>query len=264
MRWAHYTGALAAPAAPLLSMRPIPPPNPTDTQDAPAGVLEYRSPSTGLHRVQRAMRALETDETLGAASVGVKLVVGILLCLLPPLVVTLLLKRIEWRLRADFLPGFEVTFLVATAVLVPLLMRLERRTRGRFYADGVRDGMSAETTHYDASSVEGFRLRSPALEWRAYAEVALTGPVLVWSVIDAVSGKVPTDPPLRFVAAQIAVEVYDAGQSVALHELVRPDRPPWVVSRAIHYLLRRGWVCLSARRDRVLLTTPARERLALP
>jgi hypothetical protein len=235
----------------------LPPPRPTDTQDAPGGVLEYRSPSTGLHRVQRAMRALEADETLGAASVGIKLVVGILLCLLPPLVVALLLKRIEWRLRADFLPGFEGTFLVATAILVPLLMRLERRTRGRFNADGLRDGMSVETTRYDASSVEGFRLRSPALEWQVYAEVALTGPVLVRSVIDAVSGKVPADPPLRVVAAQIAIEVYDAGQSVALQELVRLGRPPWVVSQAIHYLLRRGWVCMSVRRDRVLLTTPA-------
>ena len=117
MRSGHYTGCLAAPAAPLLGMRPVPPPKPADTQDAPAGVLEYRSPSTGSHRVQRVMRALERDETFGAASVGLKLLVGIPLCLLAPLVVTVVLKSIEREFRADVLPGFEMTFLAATALL---------------------------------------------------------------------------------------------------------------------------------------------------
>jgi hypothetical protein len=223
--------------------------------------LDYRSPATGAHRVQRVMRELEAAETFGAASVGIKLLVGIPLCLPAPLVVTVVLKRLEWRWRADFLPGFEATFLLAAAVLVPLLMRLARRTRRQHFADGVRDGMTAESSRYRVSGSEGFRLRSPALEWHVYAEIALSGPRLVWSAIDAVSGKVAVDPPLRVAAAEVAVELCDAGESRALGELVRPNRPPPVVSRAVHYLLRRHWLCISTGRDRVWLTTPVRERL---
>ena len=222
--------------------------------------LDYRSPDTGAHRVQRVMRELEAAETLGAASVGIKLLVGIPLCLLAPLVVTLVLKRIERR--GDFLPGFEATLLLTAAIVVPLLMRSARRTRGPSFAEGVYDGMTAESSRYDVSSIEGFRLRSPAMEWQVYADIALAGPRLVWSAIDAVSGKVAVDPPLRVVAAEIAIGLFEAGESRLLRELVRPNRPPRLVARAVHYLLRRDWLCISPGRDRVWLATPVRERLA--
>jgi hypothetical protein len=228
----------------------------------PPPTLDYRSPATGAHRVQRVMRQLEAAETFGAASVGIKLLVGIPLCLLAPLVVTLTLKRIEWGWRTDFLPGFEVTFLLAAAVLVPVLMGLARRTRGQTWADNVQDGMTAESSRYDVSSTDGFRLRSPAMEWQVYTDIALAGPRLVWSVMDAVRGKVAVDPPLRVVAAEIAIGLFEAGESMSLRQLVRPNRPPWLVARAVRYLLRRDWLCISPGRDRVWLTTPARERLA--
>jgi hypothetical protein len=219
--------------------------------------LDYRSPDTGAHRVQRVMRELEAAETLGAASVGVKLLLGIPLCLLAPLVVTLILKRIEWEFRSEFLPGFEATFLLAAAVLVPVLMRLARRTDGQ----GVGSGMTAESSRYEVTATEGFRLRSPAMEWQVYLEIVLGGPRLIRSAIDAVSGKVAVDPPLRVVAAEIAIGLLEAGESRSLRELVRPNRPPRLVARAVHYLLRRDWLCISPGRDRVWLTTPARQFL---
>jgi hypothetical protein len=72
---------------------------------------------------------------------------------------------------------------------------------------------------------------------------------------------VAVDPPLRVVAAEIAIGLSEAGESRLLRELVRPSRPPPLVARAVHYLLRRDWLCITPGRDRVWLTTPTRERL---
>jgi len=220
--------------------------------------IDYRSPATGSHRIQRVVGELSADEKLGAASVGVKLLLGVPLCLLGPLFVTALLSSIEYRAHGEWLPGFGMTFLLVTAVLVPLLMLLERRTRGQFLSDSVK----GESTPWSASSYGEYELQSAKLAWIGYVEVALTGPRLVLEAVGSLRGRKPVDPPLRVAAAEIAVELFDAGEGMPLQQLVRQDRPPAYVWRAVSYLARREWVGISSRRDRVWLATPVRERLA--
>jgi hypothetical protein len=220
--------------------------------------LDYRSRDTGAHRVQRVVGELTADDRFGAASVGLKLLIGVPLCLVGPLFLTVILLSFESQMRADWLPGFGVTFLLATAVLVPLLMWLERRTRGQFLSDSVK----GESVPWSASSYGEYELQSAKLTWIGYIEVALTGPRLVWEAIEALRGRTPVDPPLRVAAAEIAVELFDAGEGMPLQQLVRPGRPPARVWRAVSYLARRDWVGISTRRDRIWLATPVRERLA--
>jgi hypothetical protein len=207
--------------------------------------------------VQRVLGELAADEKLGAASVAVKFLLGIPLCLVGPLLVTVILKYVELRGHGDWLPGFGSTFLLAAAVLVPLLLLLEFRTRGGFFSNTLQ----GESSPFTASSYGEFRLQSAKLAWLGYTEVALTGPRLVLEAVEALRGHKPVNLPLRVAAAEIAVELFDAGGGVALQQLVRPDRPPAIVWGAVSYLARREWVGISSRRDRVWLATPVRERL---
>jgi hypothetical protein len=141
---------------------------------------------------------------------------------------------------------------------VPLLLLLEFRTRGGFFSDSLQ----GETSPFTASSYGEFRLQSAKLAWLGYTEVALTGPRLVLEAVEALRGRTPMDAPLRLAAAEIVVDLFDAGEGRPVQQLVRSDRPPAVVWRAVSYLARREWVGVSTRRDRVWLATPVRHRLA--
>jgi hypothetical protein len=192
-----------------------------------------------------------------AAAIG-KLALGIPLCLLGPFLVAAVVKSIELRAGGGVLPSFPAMWAVATVVLVPLLMWLERRTRGEFYAESVR----GETSPLEASSYGEYQLQSTKFLWTAYTEIALLGPRLLWAFIDWAMQRPVANPEVRVAAAQVVVELFNAGQGVPLRQLVQPGRPPEAVNGAIRYLLARDWVGTSKRGDRVWLLTPVRERLA--
>lgn len=63
------------------------------------------------------------------------------------------------------------------------------------------------------------------------------------------------------LAAEVAIDLLDAGEGLPIRKLVRPDRPEAVLLGAVDYLVRCNWADTSSRRDRVWLTSPARERL---
>lgn len=233
----HQPGAAAAPAQPT---------------------LDYRSPATGSPRVQRVARELALAESLGGAAVAAKVALGVPLSLIGPFVVAAVLFTMDRRLRAGVLPGFGATFLLVAAAVVPLLMWLERRSRGEFFVDSVR----GETSPLAASGYGEYELQRTTFGWIAWTEIALTGPRLLWEAIDSLRGRAPVDHPFRILAAEIAVELLDAGEGVPVGQLVRPDRPAPLVLRAIEYLVQCDWAGLSSRRDRVWLATPVRERLA--
>jgi hypothetical protein len=155
------------------------------------------------------------------------------------------------------LPSFAVTFALACLVLVPLLMWLERRTRGEYLTDAVR----GETSPLDASSLGEYELQKGKMIWTAYVESALLGPRLLWHVFDRARGTPAGDRTVRTVAAEIVVQLLDAGEGMPVRRLVRPGRTQPEIQWAIGYLRSRNFADLSSRKDRVWLTTPARERL---
>jgi hypothetical protein len=154
--------------------------------------------------------------------------------------------------------GLFMTFVIVSAFLVPLLMWYERRTRGEFLTDSVR----GETSPFEASSYGEFEMQRSRMAWYGYVEIALTGPRLLWEVIDQLRGSTPVDQALRVIAAQVADELYEAGEGRSIGTLVREDRSIKVVWNAVHYLIRREWVDISSRKDRVWLASDVRERLA--
>jgi hypothetical protein len=150
--------------------------------------LEYRSPAAaaaGSPRVERGARELAGAEALGGAAVGLKWALGVPLSLIGPFVLSSFLFGIDRRLQTGIMPGFGATFLLVTAAVVPLLMWLERRSRGEFFLDSVR----GEPTTREASSGGEYELQSAKFGWLAWTEVALTGPRLIWEAIDAQRGR---------------------------------------------------------------------------
>lgn len=213
-------------------------------------VLDYRSPAATSARAQRVMNELAGSERRGAAAVVTKLVIGLPLTLIAPVFITLIC--IAGRLRAGY-PTSVATclmmFAVVTVVIVSLLMWYERHTEGQHFADSMRGEVAGPYV-------------SPESTWAGYVEVALTGPRLLWEAIDATAGRAPVDDGLRATAADIVIELLDAGEGKPVRQLVRPDRPAALVQRAVDYLLRRQWLGMSSRKDRVWLASDVRERLA--
>lgn len=220
--------------------------------------LEYRSPATGTPRVQRLAHELKVAEALGGAAVATKLAVGVPLSLIGPFLIASFLFIIDRRVQADVLPGFGMTLLLACAVVVPWLMWLERRSRGEFFLDAVR----GETTPLGASSYGEYELQSAKFGWYAWTEIALTGPRLLWEAIDSLRGHAPVDQGFRLVAAEVVVELLDAGEGLPLRKLVLPERPAAMAQRVVAYLVRCQWADVSSCKDRVWLTSPVRARLA--
>jgi hypothetical protein len=220
--------------------------------------LPNRGHAAGVDRAQRVLNELVRSESLGGAAAVGKLAIAIPLCLVGPFFITVVAKSIELRSGGRALPGFLATWALVTLVLVPLLMWLERRTRGEFFSEAV----SGETSPLEASSYGEYHLQSTKFLWTAYTEVALTGPRLLWEFVDWVMQRPVGNASVRAVAAAVVLELLDAGQGLSIRQLVRADRPADVVKGAVRYLLGRDWIGTSKRGDRVWLLTPVRERLA--
>src|SRR6185437_13868443 len=105
------------------------------------------------------------------------------------------------------LPGFGPTFVLVAAVVVPLLLWLERRTRGEFLSKAVQ----GQANPLAASSYGEFEVERTRFLWTAYLEIALTGPRLVWAFVDWLWGRPLVDPATRLAAAGVAVDLYAAG-----------------------------------------------------
>jgi hypothetical protein len=224
----------------------------------PDAALDYRTPVPAGESVDLVLHELVRSQSLDLAGAVVKLAIGLPLCLLGPLFVAVLIEPLVLRWGGGLLPSFGTIFLVLTAVLLPLLLWLERRTKGEYFADVMRE----ESRTPPDSCDDDFRRRDTGLAWAFFTEIALLGPRLVWAFINWLRGRPHGEPSSRIVAAQIACELFAQGESLPLSALVRPDRPRAQVAAAVKQLLAIDWVGLSVHHDRVWLSSRTHDRLA--
>lgn len=224
-------------------------------------VIDYRTPGTSMPRLQRVMSELVVSEQLGAAAVVTKVAIGLPLALIGPAIFTLIILSGYTRARrgedAAHPPSFLLVMVIVTAVVLPLLMWFERRSRGEFFSDGVR----GEPSPSQASSYGEYEMLSTRMSLLAYVELALTGPRLLWEAIDSMRGRTVGNAELRAAAAELVCELLDAGEGRQITQLVRPGRSAAHVQYVAKYLLRMEWVGMSSKRDRVWLASNVRERL---
>ncbi|HMB96431.1 MAG TPA: hypothetical protein VKK61_10360 [Tepidisphaeraceae bacterium] len=218
--------------------------------------LDYRSPQTTEHRLARVMQELENVETFSRAATFGKLMVGIPLCLIGPLFVAFILKLVESNWNGNWLPSFTNTSVFAMIAIIPLLMWLERRTRGEFLSDALQ----GEDSRFD--SYGEYELRSTKFLWAFYTEVALLGPRLLWNAIDTLRGREEIDERLRLIAAQIVLELLDHEHAITTKQLIQPGQPTNDVIHVLNYLRQCDWIDFSRQRDKVWLSSPVRQKLA--
>jgi hypothetical protein len=219
--------------------------------------LDDRTPVPNGDSVDRVLRELVRAESLKLAGSVAKLAIGLPLCLLGPLFVAVLIEPLLMRWGGGLFPSFGTIFLILTAVLLPLLLWLERRTKGEYFADVIRE----ESRTVAGSRDDEFQRRDTGLACAFFTEIALLGPRLVWAFIDRLRGRPRGDRSTRLVAAQVACELVARGEGVPLSALVRPDRPLSQVAAAVEHLLACGWVGRSVQHDRAWLASRVAARL---
>lgn len=233
----------------------------SDTQGMPAAsrpaVLDYRTPGAAPTLDQRILQELLLDESLGRTAIAGKLAIGLPLCLVGPLFVTMILKAVEIKWAAEVLPGFFYLLALTSLVVVPLLFWLEHRSRGSFLSDA----MQGETSPLQATSYGEYALGRERFGWIAWTEIALLGPRLCLEVLRSTAAEKPVGSHTRTVAAQIVVELLEAGEGLEVRRVLRPDGPVADVRPAIAYLVARDWIGLSRQRDRLWLLSQRRQRL---
>ena len=229
--------------------------------------MNRSTPSTTSHRAadpaavarltRRAAEELAKHDHLGAAAIVVKLLLGVPLCIIGPFLVTIVLKLIDWNFKWGILPDFEWTFVLAMLLFLPLLFWTRRRSPESSFADQADSGGSP----LDADSYTEFVVRKEQLFAAAAVDVMMLGPRLVGSALDGLRGRSGVDPALRQAAAELAAELFQAGEGVAIKSLVRPGRSWPQLVRCAAYLLDRDWVGVSGKGDRIWLSSLARGRL---
>ena len=224
----------------------------------PLESIDYRSPGVGAHRVQAVAEMLARGEAIGMAAAWGKLAAGTVLTLVGPFLVSVIVRGVMYKRRWDVAPPFAATFTLVCLVVVPLLMWYERYTRGRFLEDEFSGGIG----YTRPSSYGEYEMQKMRFSYLMYVETALLGPRLLWHVYDWARGTPTVHQPVRVLAAEMTVELLDAGEGLPVKRLVHSDRTPGQVHWALRYLESRDWVGVSKARDRAWLCTPVREKLA--
>jgi hypothetical protein len=145
-------------------------------------------------------------------------------------------------------------FLLACLVVTPTLFWLERRTAGEYGSELLR-GTSSPNSY---GELEMMQMKA---WWVFWMELALIGPRLVLGAADCMRGQPRGDPATRAIAAAILVRLLDADEGIVIRDLIGPDYSGADVLRAVKFLEAQDWVDLSGKRDRVWLTSMARNTL---
>jgi hypothetical protein len=213
-----------------------------------------RVPMSALAAVEAAL-ALAEAQRLGA--LALRLLAGAPACLLPPLLLTWLIRFIllGWGVT---LPSGSL-FLVISAVVLPILFWRSSRHRTDFFADAARNVGVPAGGAWRAGSYGEWEMRSAELTLAGYAEVFFWGPNIVLDAIRAWRARSGTAPELRRQAAPLVLQLMAQEKAAAIADLAAFGAP---LPRIIRYLEAHDWIGIAAKRDRIWLLTDARQRLA--
>ena len=211
------TTLMAAPVAPPLPLR----------RPAASGSSKRALDSAVRHR-ERAYRMTAWLMFTG----------GMMALLLGPAIVAALIVKFAWHTRAAI--AMTTSFALASALFVPVLLWLERLTRGHWF-----EQVEQEIRYGAIASVP----------IAGVAELLLWGPRMIFAARDR-WGKTVSVNVLTDAAATIAYLRHFADDGVGTHELPTLQPAP-----LLRYLVSREWVGVSEDGRRVWLLADARRAL---
>lgn len=223
-------------------------------------VLPYKSPYAATDA--RIVRHLRIREAWGFARIIAGYTFGIPLCFLAPALITwFLIVPGRYRPALFSADSFAAIFTILCIILVPLLIWYERRTRGEYFMDALRD-WGPDGNWFSGSIHRGADTEGPGAI--VMMELFLYGPRLVIGATRALRER----GRLRHVPLALAADVlrhllqFDHGIPPA--ELRDVSADARVVRDAILYLAFFDWVDLSKDRTRIWVLTDARKALGEP
>jgi hypothetical protein len=212
-------------------------------------VLDYRLPQTGLHRIRKIANALETEQVLEWGVVAFRLLIGIPWCFVVPLIIAGIFGR-----SAES----TTVFFLAAAIIVPFLFWLTRPPNTDFVWEEVQSAAFARPFNIRRR----LSINPLTIDPAGFVLLLLMGPRLIWSALEELRRPATVTLEQRLVCARIAAQLMDANGSQPICMLwpIDPDRK--VIAQALRYLENRGWLFVSAGRDRVSLAASIRKELA--
>jgi hypothetical protein len=217
-----------------------------------SGPLAYAAPGVvnASSRRQRVLSLLTARDRIQIGTIAVRLICGAPLTMIGPLFTAAFLAAIAARLRWEAMPSFGTLLLLCAAVMVPSLMWYRRRLEGSVFANNPIERPSS-FGEYELGRQKGAAI--------LFLEFSLLGPEMLWSAIDAITGRRQTRGADAELAATLVDELLTRGEGAAVAELAA-DRSPADVRRAVAFLKRHDWVGVSADGRRVwVLSDRARQ-----
>lgn len=232
-------------------------------------VEEQRVGPIGLDTITRIL-----DERAAARRVSdaAQIVMGIPLCFVGPVFIGTILWFVAAALFRVWLPWTWV-FLAASAVMIPLLFRMEKKTGGLYLSESVhaikdRFPQAVPLTYIGPGSGGGLTGRAlatvimnPEGVAAMFVEVFLAGPRLVlrgWSHRRLSNALERVD---RTRTAEAVSKLLSRTTGMAPEELVKEGESVSDVTPSLTWLSFYGWIGVSAKADRVFLFTESRETL---
>ena len=218
--------------------------------------LDYRPVTTPAR--SRILRLLRRRDTTHKAAAVLKLVVGVFVSFLAPLILASIICNAAWRVaRVDL--SWALVFVFTSVVLIPLLYLLEHRTRGRFFEDEAR--AMAIDHGAKASSHGEWMYRSDRAAWAFYIEVFLFAPRVTFEGL-ADLRSIRNLGAANMERAADLVELLLAGEgSFATAKLRQPLDNPRDFALVLNFLQFHDWIDISKDGKRVWLRTEAKRAL---
>lgn len=224
---------------------------------------DYRIPRHP--HMDQLIRALRQRESTRLLLLLLKLTVALPACFLGPLAISWLIYLIIVRNGYVDFPYWPL-FSAATAILLPLLFRLEWRTRGRFLDDEAAALAIDHSPFYqDGPAVHSrseWDYRSNRAVWIFYIEIFLFGPRLLFETYRQHRRHQQLVPVNRAAAARILDQLTQANQSLQTGALMRDNEPLQSFRNTLDYLQEYDWIDLSKDRTRAWLLSGTRKQLA--
>jgi hypothetical protein len=228
-------------------------------------VIPYRSPRAAAdERTARIVRRLRMRELGGFARIVAGYALGVPLCFLAPAMITLLLTGSGGRygpvLPPIVSPG--ACFVVLSILMVPLLIWYERRTRGEYFMDALREWGGDDGPWFGGSIHRGVDTEGPGAI--LLMELFLFGPRLVIGATRSLRERSRVRHVPLALAADVLLHLLRHDGGIPPAELRDVSTEATAVRDAILYLAFFDWVDLSKDRTRIWVLTDARKALGEP
>ena len=225
-----------------------------------APVLGYRGPGAPVGTALNAIvAALRLREQLFFIKVLVMLLAGVPLSFLGPFIAAAAVVALSRDVNREPTVSFGVAMCLCSLSLAPLLYWYERRTRGQYFMDALRDWASNGGASR-ASSYSEFEYNYTAGAWILWIEIFLFGPRMTMQACQHLRER----SRLRHVsprqAAEVLVSLLRLEHGISAAELAAKTDDIRGTLDGVLYLVFHDWAALSKDRTRVWALTDSRRR----